>query len=362
MKGMLDRRRLSLALVALAMILAPASYARADETDNFTCAARLTRDSLAALDALMNARIAGAIERANRRKACDAACLIHELQEYVGDSTPDRVTWIPHSKFLGSVRKDSGIERCHLKFKDTIYGAKPVNQPWLLPFYGRIIFVADSILVAGHVVGLDKVDHFIREGLDHWKRVHEKGSEISASVAVEVGRPGGALKWTEYGLKGASLTGVFAYADLAAGYYGYQFWSDLLSIDQPRAYVGSSGGGRYRQLRPFTFAPYVNAAWDERMNASTFEAKLEQDVGKVFRERSIDKPARDCASLAGLPDARLYVNPICLAIEPESPARRTAAQAQRRPPAARSCCPYQPRTSACPSCRWTAVRPSQGTT
>lgn len=353
--------RVAIAIAVLAMVAGPARPARADETDNFMCAARLTRDSLAALDALMNARIAAALERANRKKTCDAACLIHELQDYVGGSTPDRVTWIPHSKFLGSVKADAGIERCHLKFKDTIYGAKPVNQPWLLPFYGRIIFVADSILVSGQIVGLDKIDHFIREGLEHWKRIHEKGSDITASIAFEIGRPGRGMQWTEYGLKGTSLTGVFAYADLAAGYYGYRFWSDLLSIDRPEAYVGADGNGRYTQLRPFTFAPYVNAAWDERKNASTLEAKLAKDVEKVFRERALDKPARDCAALAGLPDARLYVNPICLATEPASPARRTAAQEPRRQQAARSCCPYPPRTSACPSCRWPSEWPWRST-
>jgi putative sterol carrier protein len=28
--------------------------------------------------------------------------------------------------------------------------------------------VADSILLSGRVVGTDKIDHFIREGLEHW--------------------------------------------------------------------------------------------------------------------------------------------------------------------------------------------------
>ena len=97
-------RVLAALVAALAMLLAPAAHAWADETDNFTCAARLTRDSLAALDALMNARIARAIDRANRKKACDAACLIRELQNDVGGSTPDRITWVPHSKCTAELR------------------------------------------------------------------------------------------------------------------------------------------------------------------------------------------------------------------------------------------------------------------
>ena len=328
---MFDRRRMGTLIAALALVIGPAGHAGADEADNFTCAARLKIDSLATLDALMNAQIARAIDIANRKKACDAACVAKVLREEVGRNRRDRVTWIPHSRFLSLIKSDKRVERCHLQFKDTIYGNKPVNQPWLLPFYGRIIFVADSIRVSGQIVGLDKIDHFIREGLDHWERIHEKGSDITASVATEVGRQGKPMQWTEYGLKGTSLTGVFAYADLAAGYFGYRFWSDMLTLDGPESYVGAAPTGGYKQLRPFTFASYVNAAWDERVNASTFEAKLEKDVAKVFQERSIDKPARDCASLAGLPDARLYVNPICLATEPAWPARRTAASAPRRP-------------------------------
>ena len=160
-------RPLRVAIAALLLVAAMPGLAGADEADNFTCAARLKRDSLEFLDALMNARIAEAVDRANRKKACDTACVVRELRESIGKNRRDRITWIPHSRFLSLVKSDSRIERCHLSFKDTIYGAKPVNQPWLLPFYGRIIFVADSIRISNHIVGLDKIDHFIREGLDH---------------------------------------------------------------------------------------------------------------------------------------------------------------------------------------------------
>jgi hypothetical protein len=40
----------------------------ADETDNFTCRLRVLRDSLGALDAIMNARIQTTLARVNNRR------------------------------------------------------------------------------------------------------------------------------------------------------------------------------------------------------------------------------------------------------------------------------------------------------
>jgi hypothetical protein len=75
--------RICITTVVLVAMLGAPGPALADESDNFTCRARLTRDSLDALDALMNARIQEALDRANRRgaAACDANCLLVELQK-----------------------------------------------------------------------------------------------------------------------------------------------------------------------------------------------------------------------------------------------------------------------------------------
>ena len=56
-------------------------------------------------------------------------------------------------------------------FGETIYGARLYNQPWLFPFLGRIILVSDSVRLSDRIVGLDKINHFIREGLAHWRDV-----------------------------------------------------------------------------------------------------------------------------------------------------------------------------------------------
>jgi hypothetical protein len=310
-----SRVRVCTAIVAVALVLGRGDRLRADESDNFTCAARVTRDSLFALDSLMNARIRDAIERINsklgRHKDCDEACRIEALVDAIGQSSPSMPAGIPHSKFAKAIDDVPGVDRCHLKFGETIYGARRYNQPWLFPFNGRIIFVADSIRLSGHLVGLDKVDHFIREGLDHWRRIR-KGGDIASEIQREVGDPHGQFGWTEYGVKGMSLTGVFAYADLAAGYNGYRFWKDVLSFGRPESFVSvDASSGKVAQQRSFSFAPYVNDAWDESINRSVFNSKLDKEVSEALRQRSLGSPARDCRNLAGLPDARLYVNPNC---------------------------------------------------
>lgn len=301
-------------LAVLTLVVGAAGLARAEEADNLTCRSRLSRDAVAVLDGWVNARIQDAIDEANRRGGCDEACLFAALRDAVGASYPHAVTRIPHSRFTEWIDRQPTIDRCHLKFGDTIYGAKPYNQVWLYPVNGRIIFVVDSIRLAGRTVGLDKIDHFIREGLDHWRAIHEQGVPgIAESVAREMGPAKKQFTWTEYGLKGLSLTGVLAYADIAAGYDGYRFWDDVLSLDAPGSYVAYDADvRRYRPRRPFTFADYVTDAWDEGLNYSTFDPPLGRQVAAVIAKRGLTLPVRDCRYLAALPQAELYVNPGCL--------------------------------------------------
>ena len=298
-------------MAAVVMSLAAARPAFADEADNFTCRGRLTRDSTGTLDGWVNARINEAIDRANQRgrAACDEECLQRELQSRVGKSVL-RPTLIPHSAFGRWIDKQKNIERCHLEFRDTIYGARGYNHAWLWPFNGRIIYVADSIRLGDRTVGLDKIDHFIREGLVHWRHVDASRGDIASSIAHELGPPRRQFSWTEWGLKGMSLTGVLAYADLAAGYFGYRFWSDLLTFDRPESFIRyDAATSRYTQSRPFSFSAYVNDAWDESINCSTFDETIGRHVTTALARRSMTCASGHQTALATLPDARLYVNP-----------------------------------------------------
>jgi len=307
--------RAVLAVCAAALMLTVPSAASADETDNFTCRARLSSDSLAILDSWVNARIQEALGRANRRAAgqADEAALVRELRKAVGGSVPHPYTLVPHSRFERWIDGQSEIDRCHLSFAETIYGARPYNQPWLYPFLGRTVLVADSILLSGRVVGVDKINHFIREGLANWRAVDRRRESIAEVLARELDPASTGWHWTEYGLKGMSLTGVLSYADVAAGYSGFRFWEDLLQLGRERSLVAYDAPlGQFVQVREFTFAAYVTDAWDEAINYSTYHPTIGREVAAALRARGMTMPVRDCRPLADLPDARLYVNPACL--------------------------------------------------
>jgi hypothetical protein len=302
--------------VVLNLVVAARSFS--NEADNFTCRSRPLEDSLGALDALVNATIHEAVQQANARVACDASCLVRELQKRVGANARNPLTGIGHARLAGMIEKAPGIDRCHLKFKESIYGARPYNQPWLVVFNGRIIFLADSIRLAGRVVGTDKINHFIREGLAHWRAVHEDGVAIESVMAHELGTPGWQLRLNENGLKGMTLTGVLSYADLAASYSGFRFWSDLLTPDMPESFITrDTTTERFAQRRTFSFASYVNDAWDEAINRSAFHPVLQKQVSIALRDRSMDVPNASCRLLTELPYSHLYLNPWCFEAQPQ---------------------------------------------
>jgi hypothetical protein len=88
----------------------------------------------------------------------------------------------------------------------------------------------------------------------------------------------------------------------------------LLSLGRPESYVVyDSAARRYTQTRVFTFADYVNDAWDEAINCSTFDPTLTRQVAAALGRRSAGCPAGDWQSLGALPRAELYVNPSLVA-------------------------------------------------
>ena len=303
-----------LRIATIVLVLGGPATARADETDNFTCRGRLTTDAQDALDGWINARILEAVGRANRRGpgACDEGCLVGELRKGIGGSRRHALTWVPHARFASWIADQPDIDRCRLPFRASVYGARPYNQPWLFPFTGRIIFLADSIRLSGRVVGIDKINHFIREGQAHWKDV-ARGGDVEDVMRRALGSPRRPFRMTEYGLQGMALTGVLSYADLAASYSGYRFWEDILSLRASGSFVArDAAANTYIVRRTFAFRDYVNDAWDEGINPSRFHPRLATEVEKALRRRAMRDPAAGCGALAQLPEARIYVNPVCL--------------------------------------------------
>ena len=59
-------------------------------------------------------------------------------------------------------------------------------------------------------------------------------------------------------------------------------------------------------------------AWDEAINCSSFDGTLSRQVAAALDARAMNCPIDDCETLAGLPHAELYVNPVCLGAQAAS--------------------------------------------
>ena len=240
----------------------------------------------------MNAKIHEAVGRANARGACDASCLVRELQKSVGANVRNPLTGIGHARLAGMVENAPGIDRCHLKFKESIYGARPYNQPWLFVFNGRIMFLSDSIRLAGRVVGTDKINHFIREVLRTGAPFMRMASGIESVMAHELGAPGWQLRLNEERTQGHD-------ADRSAVVRGSgrELFRIPILVGPPdarhaglvhhtlmRPPAGLLSGGRFPSSR------HVNDAWDETINRSAFHPVLAKQVATALRDRSMDAP------------------------------------------------------------------------
>jgi hypothetical protein len=72
----------------------------------------------------------------------------------------------------------------------------------------------------------------------------------------------------EGGIWGLGGTGVKSYGDMSANYGGYLFWKDLL--DSKDSYIQCGSDGVLRQVTKVDVKRYVDDAWDEAINCSSF--------------------------------------------------------------------------------------------
>jgi hypothetical protein len=165
--------------------------------------------------------------------------------------------------------------------------------------------IGRSFRLAGHVVGTDKLGHFFMQGLGYYKRVEEEGAELEHVLQYEHG---------EDGVWGLKTSGVKSYADMAANYGGFRFWSELYQGARP--YARCEDGRRWVKARQFTWNDYVTDAWDEAINCSEFKAGLDERVRANLAKAGMSCPVKPikCVELAGLDKAEFVVSPACRAL------------------------------------------------
>lgn len=279
-------------IVSVLSIAATEPHARAYEVDNFTARETLTQDSLDILDAEVNRILERAVRQSNKESPdyCSRALLRQEIVRWTG---PDPISIL---EFWSTITDK--VQRTGVDMKSSIYSGARLSESLAMFFAG----IGRSFKLNGHVVGTDKLGHFFMQGLEYFKRVHINGEDLNKVLKTA---------HAEDGIFGMTMTGVKSYADMAANYQGYLFWSQLYRGANP--YVRCENGRKWVKQRNFTWADYVNDAWDEAINCSELRPTLAARVKENLEKRGLQCPVEPerCTKLRRLEKAEFFLSPRC---------------------------------------------------
>ena len=146
--------------------------AAASEVDSYTGHPETLANARPALDAIMNRRVALAARRANRRDrasgVCDEEVLYHKLvRQLVGGPGG----FIVASRVERAVIHDRHIDQIRTRLKDSIYRDYGVHRLPTMIGGG----LASLLAVDEHLVGTDKLGHFVAVGWEYFVRVERRG-------------------------------------------------------------------------------------------------------------------------------------------------------------------------------------------
>ncbi len=263
------------------------------EVDNFTGRDKLEKDSLEILDNKVNVILERAVKETNKESPdrCNAAIL---RQEIVRWTRPELVSLLEMW-----VMVTDELDRTNAGVASSIYSGVTIDESIAMWTAG----IGRSFKLNGVVVGTDKLGHFFMQGLDYFKRNVEDRKSIDEILANENGEDGA------YGLL---MTGVKSYGDMAANFSGYRFWKNLYLGNNP--YFKCEDGKKWVKNRTFSWAEYVNAAWDEAINCSEFSESLAKRVNQNLRKIGMQCPVSEnqCQKIRFLEKAQYYVSPACM--------------------------------------------------
>ncbi len=255
-------------LLFLAIIMGNAHVAYATEVDNFTDRNIPLKDSRELLNLKMQTDIDSLIEKTNSRFNCEDN--FKKAKEYFYKSLNQKVGGTLWSRYELEVSKDPEIDKRTISRKHSIYNHLNLEN-------GLALYIADFgsvVNIGNNLVGTDKLGHFLGIGKIYFNQMRNKHKTIE-----EVLRLG---EKSEKTIFGSFTTGIFSYGDLVSNYEGLIFFQNLFSGKNP--YILCKNG-ELSKLRGFDWLDYVNDAWDESINCSTYASKkIAQKVRKGIKE------------------------------------------------------------------------------
>ncbi|MEI6805306.1 MAG: hypothetical protein WCK49_02230 [Myxococcaceae bacterium] len=249
-------RKIFLCFVACSGLLAT-------EVDSFTLRDPKMRDALGELDGIMQNNFKQALEHANSEQSCDP-----KIFEKAFHGTIKGVFW---TQFESDIENSQTLDKKTLSRADSIYRDVTILEGTALYMaqLGYIMRIGDLY------VGSDKFGHFLETGYEYYLYP-------SLDEALEYG------EMTERTYFGLTTTGVYSYGDLAANLDGYEFWRNLAHYTQCENNV-------WTQKNLFSWADYLNAAWDEGINCSYYK---NEHITKSVQEQ-ITKLGMSCPVKTG---------------------------------------------------------------
>jgi hypothetical protein len=224
------------------------------ETDQFTRRLEPIQDSTEVLDEQVNQSIADAI--ADWSGPRSEKKVVNAIYNDIGGRH-----WV--DKIERWAMKSDQVERLQPSRYESIYRGHPIWATRVAALFG----VGPTIKLNGQLIGSDKLGHFLSQGRKFWFRYKRYRDESRAAEHSA---------YTERAIFGQATTGVYSNADLVANFEGYRFYRSLFEDDivPGKPAILSWREDHWVVQRPFTWADFVNAYWDEALNVNHFDALL----------------------------------------------------------------------------------------
>jgi hypothetical protein len=282
-----SRRVAAVALAAGIGLLLP-TFVYAYETDQITDRLVPLRDAALDADERVDELLIRALWRTNQQTQCKATVertrrvLAEDIFKQTAFPTyvPERGEFagLGYGAYAAWLETDPKVDRReHGAFDDIYHDLRP-REALVLGTVG----VCSTVRIANILMGTDKPDHFWAQGYDYYM-VSKQGRQTDRAV-----------QWgtaSERGAYGLLTSGVFSYADLAANWDGYTFYTKLLTPESP---LQRDTDGCVVLTKPFRWVDWINEAVDEVYNPPNYRPS----VGEAVRAQLHENRSQTCAEYA----------------------------------------------------------------
>ncbi len=256
------------------------------ESNNFTSRRKIAEaseeeklENLFSLNDKVNKEIVAVIKKFNKTHSCT-----DDLKKLKNGKIPLLYSWIDDS--LGGIH--ANIEKYAEESDVTLYDH---NKSWLTiaknlltsnrNIYNKIYGLQGAMNLNGHVVGADKLGHFVDQGHELMVVLIRAGFNKSGFVNAMKSN-----NYKEESYYGLWSSGIKSYGDMAASFSGLKFFYNLLHGNNPQV-TCNTVTGKYKLNYYFDWSDHINDSWDEGINCSFFD--------------SVDNPYKDITKNAQSP-------------------------------------------------------------